>query len=158
MWNVILIQADSKIHKLRKSCKWTLKQKIFNKVLMQLLKFQIQQNKYRKQRSAFSSDRNKKNKITGYWVYSTGLIEETKTMPLHDQNMRKKFLPLQQVSYYPELLEYSWICSAYLGGGGTWDFAKPTHATMPTASIIHPKMSYLRSLLFLFFAVCYYRL
>lgn len=40
---------------------------------------------------------------------------------------------------------------AYLGGGGTWDFAIPTHATIPTARIIHPKMSYLKSLLFLFF-------
>ena len=37
------------------------------------------------------------------------------------------------------------------GGGGTWDFANPTHATMPTARIIHPNMSYLRSLLFFFF-------
>lgn len=40
----------------------------------------------------------------------------------------------------------------YLGGGwtggGTLDFAKPTHATSPTASITHPKMSYFRSLLF----------
>lgn len=32
-----------------------------------------------------------------------------------------------------------------------WDFAIPTHATIPTAKIIHPNMSYLRSLLFFFF-------
>lgn len=37
------------------------------------------------------------------------------------------------------------------GGGGTWDFANPTQATIPTARIIHPNMSYLRSLLFFFF-------
>lgn len=37
------------------------------------------------------------------------------------------------------------------GGGGTWDFANPTHATMPTARIVHPNMSYLRSLLFFYF-------
>ena len=39
------------------------------------------------------------------------------------------------------------------GGGGNWDFANPTHATIPTARIIHPNMSYLRSLLFFFFKV-----
>jgi len=37
------------------------------------------------------------------------------------------------------------------GGGGRFDFANPTHATMPTARIIHPNMSYFRSLLFFFF-------
>lgn len=39
------------------------------------------------------------------------------------------------------------------GGGGTLDFANPTHATKPTASIIHPNMSYFRSLLPFFFGV-----
>lgn len=32
------------------------------------------------------------------------------------------------------------------GGVGIWCFAKPTHATMPTARITQPSMSYLRSL------------
>lgn len=42
------------------------------------------------------------------------------------------------------------IYKAYLGGGGGMlDFAIPTHATMPTARITHPNMSYFRSLLFL---------
>lgn len=47
-------------------------------------------------------------------------------------------------------------CQTHLGGGGgggNWDFANPTHATIPTARIIHPNMSYLRSLLFFFFKV-----
>lgn len=34
------------------------------------------------------------------------------------------------------------------GGGGMLDFAIPTHATIPTARIIHPNMSYFKSLLF----------
>lgn len=45
--------------------------------------------------------------------------------------------------------------SPYLGGGGgMFDFANPTHATMPTARIIHPNMSYFRSLLFFGFPLC----
>lgn len=44
-------------------------------------------------------------------------------------------------------------CTYLGGGGGKWDLAKPTHATMPTARIIHPNTSYLRSLLFFFFDV-----
>jgi hypothetical protein len=40
--------------------------------------------------------------------------------------------------------------NAYIGGGGTWDFAIPIHATIPTARIIHPNISYFRSL-FAFF-------
>lgn len=34
------------------------------------------------------------------------------------------------------------------GGGGILDFAYPIHATIATARITHPNMSYLRSLLF----------
>jgi hypothetical protein len=37
------------------------------------------------------------------------------------------------------------------GGGGRFDLAKPTHATMPTARINHPAMSYFRVLSFFFF-------
>jgi hypothetical protein len=44
----------------------------------------------------------------------------------------------------------AYLLHAYLGGGGTLDFAIPTQATMPTARIIHPNISYFRSL-FVFF-------
>lgn len=41
------------------------------------------------------------------------------------------------------------LYKAYLaGGGGMWDFAIPIHATIPTARITHPNMSYFRSPLF----------
>jgi hypothetical protein len=43
----------------------------------------------------------------------------------------------------------AYLLHAYLGGG-TLDFAIPTQATMPTARIIHPNISYFRSL-FVFF-------
>lgn len=36
--------------------------------------------------------------------------------------------------------------ASYLGVGGTFDFAIATHETIPTARIIHPHISYFRSL------------
>lgn len=72
-----------------------------------------------------------------------------KLLHLNQMNILKKISTFNQMHWdgYFSHKKYR----AYLGGGGggMLDFASPTHATMPTARIIHPHMSYLRSLLLL---------
>lgn len=74
--------------------------------------------------------------------------------------MAFSMIPAEQLWSWPIYLKsplFRYLFLAYLGGvgggGGMWDLANPTHATIPTARITHPNMSYFRSLLFFFFAV-----